>query len=65
MAPVTTERKVTFKPGVAGRTNYGEWEKKSTDLLRNLEEEETAESENAKNALGLNGKYARSEAEAQ
>ena len=64
MAPIT-EEKVTSKSGVAGRTNYGEWEKKSNELLRNLEEEESAENENAKNALGLNGKYARSEAEAQ
>ena len=51
--------------GIAGRTNYDEWDKKTNRLLAKLESEEVIESTEAKDALGLNGKYARSEAEAQ
>mmetsp|Transcript_26042 Transcript_26042/g.38537 ORF Transcript_26042/g.38537 Transcript_26042/m.38537 type:complete len:569 (-) Transcript_26042:89-1795(-) len=51
--------------GVAGRTNYGEWNKKTADLLSAVEKEEEAEKANAASDLGLDGKHARSSAEAE
>ena len=52
--------------GKAGRTDYGDWEKKTSSLLSNLEKETKQEIEEAKEALGLqDGKYAHSEAEAK
>lgn len=50
--------------GVAGRTNYEAWDKKTSTLLKELEREEDREQQDAKEALGLDGKYATSEAEA-
>lgn len=51
--------------GVAGRTNYSEWGKKTNELVSQLESDEKLEEEQAKEALGLqDGKYARSDAEA-
>ncbi len=51
--------------GVAGRTNYSEWEKKTSSLLSELENETEKEIEEAKTALGSNGKYPSSKAEAK
>jgi tetratricopeptide (TPR) repeat protein len=51
--------------GTAGRTNYSEWDKKTKDLLKDLEEDTEQEIKEAKEALGQNGKYAMSEAEAK
>lgn len=50
--------------GIAGRTNYSEWEKKTSSLLSDLENETQKEIQEAKEALGQ-GKYASSEAEAK
>ncbi len=51
--------------GIAGRTNYSEWEKKTSSLLSELENETQQEIEETKVALGQDGKYASSEAEAK
>jgi len=51
--------------GVAGRTDYAQWDKRTTTLVQEIEQEEQQEEEHSKKALGLDGKYARSEAEAQ
>lgn len=51
--------------GKAGRTDYGKWDKVTKDLITDVEEEEQNETEAQKKALGLDGKYARSEAEAE
>lgn len=50
--------------GVAGRTNYGEWNKKTSSLLSELESEEEAQREESKVALG-HDKHAYSSAEAE
>lgn len=51
--------------GIAGRTNYSEWDKKASQLLSNLEVEEKEEEEKAQSELGLGNKYPRSKAEAE
>lgn len=51
--------------GVAGRTDYGKWDKVTTDLVTEVEKEEEQEKEEQKKALGLDGKYAHSQAEAE
>lgn len=51
--------------GTAGRTNYAAWEKITTELVADVEEEEEKEIEEQQKALGLDGKYARSAAEAE
>jgi len=63
MSMDTAEDKTNVS-GVAGRTNYDQWGKKTNSLLAKLALEEEHESIEAKDALGLNAKYARSEAEA-
>jgi len=50
--------------GTAGRTNYSEWNSKTNALLSQLEAEEEAERTEAQSALGNDGKYAASHAEA-
>ncbi len=50
--------------GVAGRTNYSDWNKKTNSLLSELEEDERKDMEESKAALGQNGKYANSQSEA-
>merc|ERR1712038_26664 len=50
--------------GVAGRTNYSEWNKKTNSLLSELEEEEKREIQESKAALGQDGRYAYSKSEA-
>ena len=49
--------------GKAGRCDYGKWDKVVSDLVSDVEKEEQEEIEEQKRALGLDGKYARSEAE--
>ena len=50
--------------GKAGRTDYGEWNKRTNDLLKEEEETEEKAREEANKALGLDGKYAFSASEA-
>ena len=50
--------------GVAGRTDYREWDKKVSDLVEESEKKEVQDKEEAAKALGLDGKYAFSHAEA-
>ena len=50
--------------GIAGRTNYSDWNKKTNELLSSLEQEEQDGIVESKAALG-HGKYAASEAEAK
>jgi Flp pilus assembly protein TadD len=57
--PTTTSR------GKAGRTDYDKWGKLTNDLVKDVEQEEEEEIQAQKKALGLGGKYARSEAEAE
>ena len=52
------------KSGIAGRTNYSEWDKKTSALLTQLESDDERETQQANEALGKNGKYANSESEA-
>ena len=53
------------KKGVAGRTDYNSWEKRSSDLNKELEDEEETERKENASALGLDGKHARSQADAE
>lgn len=55
----------TQKKGVAGRTDYDSWEKRSSDLAKELDDQEEAERKENASALGLDGKHARSQAEAE
>ena len=55
----------TASSGMAGRTNYAQWDKVTSDLLDEVEKEEEEEIAQQKAALGLDGKYARSQAEAE
>ena len=52
-------------PGIAGRTNYADWDRKASALVENFDEEEREEIAKEKVALGLDGKYARSQSEAE
>lgn len=55
----------TAASGIAGRTNYADWDKKTASLVEDHSQQEEAERLAAQKALGLDGKYARSESEAQ
>lgn len=55
----------TASTGIAGRTNYADWDKKAASLVEDHSQQEEAERLAAQKALGLDGKYARSESEAQ
>eukprot|EP00985_Skeletonema_marinoi_P016354 scaffold8772_cov112-Skeletonema_marinoi.AAC.1 len=55
----------TAKKGVAGRIDYDSWEKRASNLSKELDEEDEQEKEAAASALGLDGKHARSQAEAE
>ena len=52
------------RKGVAGRIDYDSWEKRTSDLAKQLDEEEEAEKKANASALGLDGRHARSKAEA-
>lgn len=51
--------------GVAGRINYAQWDKVTRDLVEEHDQQEEHEKEDAKAKLGLDGKYARSQAESE
>jgi tetratricopeptide (TPR) repeat protein len=51
--------------GTAGRTDYDKWHKLTNDLVGETEREEEAQTEEQKKALGLDGKYAHSKADAE
>lgn len=53
------------RPGTAGRIDYDKWHKVTNDLVGEVEQEEQLEEEEQKKALGLDGKYANSQAEAE
>ncbi|KAL7531682.1 hypothetical protein ACHAXR_004174 [Thalassiosira sp. AJA248-18] len=53
------------KKGVAGRIDYDSWEKRASDLSKELDDEEEADRKANATALGLDGKHARSQAEAE
>ncbi|KAL3796423.1 hypothetical protein HJC23_004220 [Cyclotella cryptica] len=53
------------RKGVAGRIDYDSWEKRTSDLTKQLEVEEEKERKKSASALGLDGKHARSQAEAE
>lgn len=53
------------KPGVAGRTDYAQWDKVTQSLVEEVEKEEQEEIAQEKAKLGLDGKYAVSEADAE
>lgn len=57
--------KASARPGVAGRIDYDQWNKVTNDLLDETEKQEQEEIEEQKKALGLDGKYASSQAEAE
>ena len=61
----TTSTASTARSGVAGRIDYDAWHKKAKDLLSETEQEEQVEQEENKAALGLDGKYASSKADAE
>ncbi|KAL3928509.1 MAG: hypothetical protein SGBAC_012623 [Bacillariaceae sp.] len=52
------------RPGKAGRIDYDKWHKVTNELVDETEQEEEREAEAQKKALGLDGKYATSQAEA-
>lgn len=54
----------TPQKGVAGRINYAQWDKVANSLVEETEKEEEDETAAEKAKLGLDGKYARSQAEA-
>jgi len=61
----TQEPKPTSaRPGKAGRCDYDQWDKVTRSLVEDAEEEEQRETEASKKALGLDGKYAQSQADA-
>ncbi|GKY96242.1 hypothetical protein MPSEU_000584000 [Mayamaea pseudoterrestris] len=64
-APVPIPSSSSSTPGVAGRTNYSDWDKKTKTLVEQVEQETKEELIASQQALGLDGnKYSRSEAEA-
>ena len=63
--PPSSSSTAPAKKGVAGRIDYGSWEKRASSLDKQLDEEEEAERQTNAKALGLDGKHARSAAEAE
>jgi len=57
--------KMTQDPGIAGRTNYRKWDKVAVDLVETVEAEEEQEALENAEKLGLDGRYAVSESEAE
>ncbi|KAK1732871.1 tetratricopeptide repeat protein [Skeletonema marinoi] len=62
---MTMATSTAAKKGVAGRIDYDSWEKRASNLSKELDEEDEQEKEAAASALGLDGKHARSQAEAE
>lgn len=56
--------KTSSRPGKAGHCDYDQWEKVTRTLVDGVEQEEKLEVEENKKALGLDGKYAQSQADA-
>ena len=61
----TKSNSAPAKKGVAGRIDYDSWEKRTSDLSKQLDDEEESERAANASALGLDGKHARSAAEAE
>lgn len=59
-----SKKPASARPGKAGRTDYDQWNKVTNTLINEADEAEEKEKEEQEKALGLGGKYARSEAEA-
>jgi tetratricopeptide (TPR) repeat protein len=64
MSSPSTPSTAPSNKGVAGRINYAQWDKVAKDLTREVDALDEEEAQAAKEALGLQGKYARSQAEA-
>jgi hypothetical protein len=62
--PDTTSTTTTANKGTAGRTDYDKWEKVTKTLVNDVEQEDKKEKEVSHSALGLDGKYAHSQADA-
>jgi tetratricopeptide (TPR) repeat protein len=60
---MTMATSTAAKKGVAGRIDYDSWQKRTSDLTKQLDEEDEIEKQAAASALGLDGKHARSQAE--
>lgn len=67
MAADNTSNKepTSARPGKAGRTDYDQWHKVTNELLDEVDKEEKQDIEDSKAALGLDGKYAHSKADAE
>jgi hypothetical protein len=61
MASSSSEKQL----GVAGRTNYAQWDKVATEMEKDADKQEEQEIAEQKAALGLDGKYAHSQSEAE
>jgi tetratricopeptide (TPR) repeat protein len=57
-------KSTSARPGKAGRCDYDQWDKVTRTLIEDAELEEQRETEESKKALGLDGKYAQSQADA-
>jgi hypothetical protein len=62
---ITMASSSSTEPGVAGRTNYANWDKVAKELEKTVEQEDKEEIAEQKAALGLDGKYASSQSEAE
>jgi hypothetical protein len=61
----STTNSTTSTKGKAGRTDYDKWHKVTNTLVQDVETEEKLEAEDSTKALGLDGKYAHSAADAE
>ena len=66
LSPLTNNNNIyiTNMAGVAGRTNYAQWDKVASDLVKDVVAEEQEEIAESALQLGLDGKYPHSKAEA-
>ena len=62
---MTMATSTAAKKGVAGSIDYDSWEKRASNLSKELDEEDEQEKEAAASACGLDGKHARSQDEAE
>ena len=60
----TSSSSTVVQKGVAGRINYAQWDKVASDLVQQSELEDEQATAEATSQLGLDGKYARSQAQA-
>eukprot|EP00538_Stauroneis_constricta_P000619 CAMPEP_0119546700 /NCGR_PEP_ID=MMETSP1352-20130426/1004_1 /TAXON_ID=265584 /ORGANISM="Stauroneis constricta, Strain CCMP1120" /LENGTH=544 /DNA_ID=CAMNT_0007591425 /DNA_START=105 /DNA_END=1739 /DNA_ORIENTATION=+ len=65
MTPPSTSKTTSARPGKAGRTDYDAWNKVTNDLLEETQLEEEQEKQRQAEELGLDGKYAVSQADAE